>query len=632
MFTTAHSGSSSQRFTPQEAPFLGGGDNPNNEKSPSSPKWSFDEFFYQVAHDAGCDNCEAFLLHCGNASVSERAQFKAACIARNDAIVRNSGLQGTINTQQARFAQIEHENQVLTGRWKSVNRRCDDIEADYEKVKVELEASLTKLAGVQEELVLAQTELTPLRNLSSERKGKKRRIQDLSHSTTSSSPNPDSMVVDNDGTPSSNPTTIDLTISNAYSTPPWDDGTYRAGEDYSVAQANWEKGIPIPKRSVSGRPFYPKFSVATVNDIDKCILVLKSDKTEKVQRRCFSFLKEAVRGVQGKPKKDRSEVENYLLQVHFRPAIFGGRGGIGSSSTSQAINSPSIPIAVGQSSSAAINAAPLGANLPQLGAVVGSTPITTELVPMDITPDTSDSLSTQGSKILQPSKKEPLHRYFIWLSNIAARDGTRPGLIVYPDYSISTRSARGFRFFYCRSPSNRKGASPVLRHRYQILFVELILTPGYYKAYLTQSPIYYPAPLKETSFEGDPTNLTLPDLAEFLRSECVSVAEIEDSALWALRWLQTVDFRDVDSRLEVISLLNRLMPQLEVQGIPAGFNECLYFPDDSIEIRASCPNTNVHNLTEPPVIPTQTVIQPITTPDVAIVAVYVPQSTSDQQV
>ncbi|KAL0058366.1 hypothetical protein AAF712_014960 [Marasmius tenuissimus] len=148
--------------------------------------------------------------------------------------------------------------------------------------------------------------------------------------------------------------------------------------------------------------------------------MLKSDKTEKGQRRCFSFLKEAVRGVQGKPKKDRSEVENYLLQVHFRPAIFGGRGGIGSSSTSQAINSPSIPIAVGQSSSAAINAAPLGANLPQLGTVVGSTPITTELVPMDITPDTSDSLSTQGSTILQPSKKKPLPCYFIWLSNIAA--------------------------------------------------------------------------------------------------------------------------------------------------------------------------------------------------------------------
>ncbi|KAL0058170.1 hypothetical protein AAF712_015162 [Marasmius tenuissimus] len=328
----------------------------------------------------------------------------------------------------------------------------------------------------------------------------------------------------------------------------------------------------------------------------------------------------------------RSEVENYLLQVHFRPAIFGGRGGIGSSSSSQAINSPSIPIAVGQSSSAVINSTSLGANLPQLGAIAGSTPITTESVPMDITPDTSDSLSTQGSKILQPSKKEPLPRYFIWLSNIAARDGTRPGLIVYPDYSISTRSARGFRFFYCRSPSNRKGALPVLRHRYQILFVELILTPGHYEAYLTQSPIYYPAPLKENSFEGDPTNLTLPDLVEFLRSECVSVAEVEDSALWALRWLQTVDFRDVNSRLEVISLLNRLMPQLEVQGIPAGFNECLYFPDGSIEIRASCTNTNVHNLTESPVIPTQTVIQPIPTLDVAVDVVSALQSTSDQQV
>ncbi|KAL0059532.1 hypothetical protein AAF712_013708 [Marasmius tenuissimus] len=296
-----------------------------------------------------------------------------------------------------------------------------------------------------------------------------------------------------------------------------------------------------------------------------------SNTAEKVQRSCFDFLREAMHQAQLKPKSDRTEVDCHLIKVYFRPVAFGGKG-----------------------------PTPLG---------VGSTPAPDEsvitaasTVAMDTTPDTSAPSTNQGSKIIQPHKKASLACYTKWLLYLASQGKFPPGLVVFKDGSISMRSVRGFRFLYCRSPSNRKGAAPAHRHRYQLHLVELILTPNYYESYVSQNLIFYPAPQRETSFEGDPNNFTLDDVAEFLRRECVTIEEVQNSALWALQWLATVQYADIDSRLEVVSH-TKLYPQLEAQGIPAGFNENLCHPDGSIELCPSYPNSNIYHLTEPPIIP-----------------------------
>ncbi|KAF9258087.1 hypothetical protein L218DRAFT_1005464 [Marasmius fiardii PR-910] len=174
------------------------------------------------------------------------------------------------------------------------------------------------------------------------------------------------------------------------------------------------------------------------------------------------------------------------------------------------------------------------------------------------------------------------------------------GIAIHTDKSISLRSARGIRLYYVYGPPNRKGIPPAHRHRFQFLLVELALTYRYYKQFLLENPIYFPAPLTEVGIKPELVcNLTLADLAEFLRSQCVSVSKIQDAAFWALHWLKNAKYSDETTMGGIKELQSKLQLDLETHGLPAGLNECIAHQDGTIELCPSFPMKNLLRIDEP---------------------------------
>ncbi|KAF9257247.1 hypothetical protein L218DRAFT_1081000 [Marasmius fiardii PR-910] len=102
--------------------------------------------------------------------------------------------------------------------------------------------------------------------------------------------------------------------------------------------------------------------------------------------------------------------------------------------------------------------------------------------------------------------------------------------------------------------------------KYQRVFVELCLTPGYYGAYITANPIILLAPAID-SFKGDPIIL-------------------DDCALFSLLWLtDSTPSPDAHNDYEWSQLHSRLLPLLQTQSIPAGLDDNVYRSDGTIEVK-----------------------------------------------
>ncbi|KAF9255748.1 hypothetical protein L218DRAFT_967009 [Marasmius fiardii PR-910] len=119
--------------------------------------------------------------------------------------------------------------------------------------------------------------------------------------------------------------------------------------------------------------------------------------------------------------------------------------------------------------------------------------------------------------------------------------------------------------------------------KYAHIYFEVILTPEFYENYLKDHPITCPTPSADP-FKGDVANLIREALAEFLRSQGVTPAVVDDTALYAILWLHSPDLpSDINSSHDRSSLLSRLLPQLQAYGIPSGFDEDRHYPNGNIQ-------------------------------------------------
>ncbi|KAJ8075412.1 hypothetical protein PM082_019750 [Marasmius tenuissimus] len=182
--------------------------------------------------------------------------------------------------------------------------------------------------------------------------------------------------------------------------------------------------------------------------------------------------------------------------------------------------------------------------------------------------------------IPQPPKTADLAVYLLWLvdENSRATGNGRFGIRLV-DGPLCVRTARGIRFFYLRSPPSRRGASPMHRHQYQLIFIELVLTPGLYRSYIAAHPLPELPNALITSYPGDFANVNVQDLAEFFRTQSITISDVEDAAYYAACWLSDASFKDIDSNIALNELRQKLAPQLISPGIPAGYDENLYQPD-----------------------------------------------------
>ncbi|KAL0567156.1 hypothetical protein V5O48_014837 [Marasmius crinis-equi] len=207
------------------------------------------------------------------------------------------------------------------------------------------------------------------------------------------------------------------------------------------------------------------------------------------------------------------------------------------------------------------------------------------------------------------SKDAPLDLMLACITQEVASETFRDGVVYNADGSISVRAVRGLHLLYGRSPSSQHGASPMHRHRYQLTFVEMVLTPGFYRAYIDANPSPTIVPSVKR-YPADDANVNPTDLAEFFRRQAVPIVVVEDAALWAAHWLADVRYGDLESRLAVEELKRRLQAELIATGIPAGLNDDVYFPNGYIGERPSTIIREIPGLFSTPAQPTPGPSQP----------------------
>ncbi|KAK1225659.1 hypothetical protein PQX77_011388, partial [Marasmius sp. AFHP31] len=167
------------------------------------------------------------------------------------------------------------------------------------------------------------------------------------------------------------------------------------------------------------------------------------------------------------------------------------------------------------------------------------------------------------------------------ISKDVSRGNIWDGIVAYPNGSISVRTVRALRDYYSHSPLSHHSVAPAHRHLYQMAYVELILTPGFYCDYVAVNPLPTPVPPLER-YRQDDINVNLDDLTEFLRKQGITVSSIKDAALWAAHWLRTVNYNDIDSREVIFKLKIRLYGKIGNQGVPTGLNDNRYNPNGHI--------------------------------------------------
>ncbi|KAK1230711.1 hypothetical protein PQX77_006190 [Marasmius sp. AFHP31] len=545
----------------------GGGDNYNtvlnslNSVPPDIPhhlKWTYIEYLGQTVHECDCSDCKAFLKHCSDSIGNHCIAYGEGIKQRNLIVARPYILQNeALSTTNSKLEMELHE----------ARRAQRTAERSYDHLNDEFKDMLLNYHKTQADLESTQEELEHLREYSAARKAKKRRIDDGESNPDNqpgSASNP--MDVDDEGGPTSAKPNVLPASSYTRDNPPWDDGLYRTGKQHEAARRNYEANLPVPRTDEHGRPLPKKWSTpTTAEEVQMLVDRLKrSESTPHPNSRLFDFLKALFADAQKVPKEQRSTAHNAIIQLYYRPSFASKK------------NSKFNPVSGNTGSSSAVTAA------------------------------TSDSPANAGSStsqsVPQPPKTAELSVYIRWLMDEHARatgNGRFGGRLV--DGALSMRTARGLRFFYLRSPSSRRGASPMHRHRYQLIFIELVLTSGLYRSYIEAHPLPDSPFALITPYPGDFANVNVEDLAAFFRTQSVAVSDVEDAAYYASCWLSDASFKDIDSNIALNELRQKLVPQIIQQGIPAGYNEDLYKPDGTTITVASVDNFTVPGV---PTIPT----------------------------
>ncbi|KAK1215612.1 hypothetical protein PQX77_021769 [Marasmius sp. AFHP31] len=103
----------------------------------------------------------------------------------------------------------------------------------------------------------------------------------------------------------------------------------------------------------------------------------------------------------------------------------------------------------------------------------------------------------------------------------------------------------------------------------------MVLTPNLYRDHVDHNPLPDTAPPLRRYLKID-ANVNAHDLAEFMRKQGITPAEVDDAALWVVHWLQSVKYMQFESRLA-----------MDGHGVPAGLNDNAYYPNSHIVERPS---------------------------------------------
>ncbi|KAJ3969420.1 hypothetical protein EV361DRAFT_1035070 [Lentinula raphanica] len=151
------------------------------------------------------------------------------------------------------------------------------------------------------------------------------------------------------------------------------------------------------------------------------------------------------------------------------------------------------------------------------------------------------------------------------------------------DNAVSLRSIRGRRLVYTRDASYESSAVAIIRYAFVLTAIEVIITPLYYRDYITNNGviIQFPRPAI-TGYPSDPRNITTTAVCQFFASQGLFIEEVEDAAFFAYHWLTSAQIVNPDILPRLTLIRNRVYPLLLVHGLPAGTNEDYMTADGNI--------------------------------------------------
>ncbi|KAJ8089473.1 hypothetical protein PM082_014724 [Marasmius tenuissimus] len=519
-------GQSIHASTPSDSiagtPSQGGRENPNREKS-TCCTWTFDEMFGQVIHESDCPTCEHFMEHTGYGSgaLSQRVSFRAAMGKRDNFILNGAGVLSRISVLESKNLQLTDDKRKLIDQLESRKRAYHELEDDYEDSQKTLESARLEIKEMGKEIARLHDEI-------SERQNKKRRIDSSVTPGATTSRNDDSMLVDDEGGPGVN----------------------------TASSAGMTTGVAETSQSSANTSVYQKWKIPTSIPEAQVIIdaLRRSEEAGKPNQKAFRFLRNANNNAVKVPLSGRSEFHKFMIENFWIPEEF----------------KPKDKQKEAERENSSVNGT---SNVTNNTVVTGNLPGT---------PGTSSgskkSKSKGNSTLATFPKNSSLETMLGSICKEMASGKCRTGILRNDDGSISVRAVMGLQFFYERAPRSRHGASPAQRYRYHFAFVELVLTPGFYRSHVEQNPIQFPAPAVER-YPGEAANVNINDLAAFFGRQGVTVAVVENVAYWAAHWLASIQVSDVYLRVDLQQLKDRLYPLLSVHGLPAGFNDNIFYPD-----------------------------------------------------
>jgi hypothetical protein len=102
------------------------------------------------------------------------------------------------------------------------------------------------------------------------------------------------------------------------------------------------------------------------------------------------------------------------------------------------------------------------------------------------------------------------------------------------------------------------------------LAAEVILRHHYYRHLVAVGRITIASPAPPRTTFANYLNGTIEDVARFFAEQGISVADIEDAALYAATWLQTFNPHNAEAALAASVLRGRMPPLIR---LPAGIND-----------------------------------------------------------
>ncbi|KAK1224554.1 hypothetical protein PQX77_012533 [Marasmius sp. AFHP31] len=523
--------------------FQGGGDNPRsaqNESDLTKSKWEFNSLFGQIVHTDACDNCKAFLRHTSDGALEDADDFKGATRDREDHIISRSAFPSLCRELENEVSRLKTEVRHLSDQIEGRKRADHELKRDYDDLNHSYESARTEIGDMGDQIA----ELTE----AAERGTKRRRTNAPDH-TRSSTADRAAMVVDDEGGPPVPPSGAVSTANTAPTVPQSSSGTV---DRFTEKVGAWD----VPK------------TVGEAQALMAAVRKAEEAGEEQPCYRAFKHLRKAhTTSVKVEPHA-RSDFDLYMIKNYWVPdgyknprkpgepskAVVPTNNG--TNDTSSSMTNADMDLSTSERSKGRKGKAKN----------VSKPPLTTQVPTFD--------------------KNAPLNEMLACVSKEVATEHTRAGVVVYPDGSISIRSVRGMRLCYQRSPPSQHGTSPAHRHLYVSSFVEMVLTPNLYRDHVDQNPLPDTAPPLRRYPKID-ANVNAHDLAEFMRKQGITPAEVDDAALWAVHWLQSVKYTQFESRLAVQDLRRKLYGLMDGHGVPTGLNDNAYYPNGHIIERPS---------------------------------------------